>query len=71
MFRCCPQGILLPLPFMENSSHGVVYLSRKRFGGLDSLMRLLLGVDVLQPLVVDALLEWMPDYMSDGGGPMG
>ena len=37
-----------------------------RFGGLDSLMRMLLGVDILQPSVMDALLEWLPDYMSDG-----
>lgn len=38
---------------------------RGRFGGFDSLIRLLLGVDVLQPLVTDVLLEWLPDYMSD------
>lgn len=44
---------------------------RARFGGLDSLMKMLLSVDVLQPLVIDALLEWMPDYMSDGAGPVG
>ena len=30
-------------------------------------MRLLLGVDVIQPLVADVLLEWLPDYMEDGG----
>ena len=31
-------------------------------------MRLLMGVDVLQVPVIDVLLEWLPDYMSDGGG---
>ena len=29
-------------------------------------MRMLLSVDILQPQVMDALLEWLPDYMSDG-----
>ena len=29
-------------------------------------MRMLLGVDELQTHVMDALLEWLPDYMSDG-----
>ena len=39
---------------------------RVRFGRRDSLVQMLLGVDMLQPLVIDALLEWLPDYMSDG-----
>jgi hypothetical protein len=43
----------------------VFHSLRARFGGLDSLMRMLLSVDILQPLVMDALLEWLPDYMSD------
>ena len=30
-------------------------------------MKMLLGVDSLQPLVMNALLETLPEYMSDGG----
>ncbi len=44
--------------------------NRARFGGLDSLMRLLMGVDALQTLVIDVLLEWMAEYMSSEGEEM-
>ena len=33
--------------------------------GLDSLLHLLLGVECIQPSVVGALLEKMPEYMDD------
>lgn len=43
---------------------------RGRIGGLDSLIRLLLGIDALQQSVTDVLLEWLPDYMSDDSDVM-
>ena len=40
---------------------------RSRFGGLDSLVRLLLGVTAIQPKVALTLLEKLPEYIDDDG----
>ncbi len=34
---------------------------------MDSLVRLLLGVEVIQPRVANILLEKLPEYMDDPG----
>ena len=38
-----------------------------RIGGLDSLIRLLLGVEPIQPKVAVTLLEKLPEYIDDDG----
>ena len=44
-----------------------MHTHRARLGGLDSVMRLLLGIEALQPSVVDVLLEKLPEYMDNEG----
>lgn len=43
----------------------MLIVARARSMGLDSLLRLLLGVECIQPSVVNALLERVPEYMDD------
>ena len=42
-------------------------ICRSRIGGLDSLIRLLLGVGPIQPKVATTLLEKLPEYIDDDG----
>ena len=47
--------------------HSDSFFYRSRFGGLDSLVHLLLGVTAIQPKVARILLEKLPEYIDDGG----
>ena len=38
---------------------------RERRGGLDSLVRMLLGVELIQPKLIQLLLEKLPDYSTE------
>ena len=48
-------------------SHNDSMCYRSCAGGLDSLIRLLLGVDPIQPKVALTLLEKLPEYIDDDG----
>ena len=56
----------LTVPLMASTVASSL-LPRARSMGLDSLLRLLLGVECIQPSVVGVLLERMPEYMDDTG----